>query len=331
MFSNDKKSGSGGSVSNWFSSLRRQPKKQKSLDSSKLLQKSCVDLTNVASTSEQDLLYRLKPSSKLKPTSSNNNNNETSSVNLCTNCCCKFSSKNSSTSIATVSPILSDDDDEHIEQIDQLRKVLISNEDNYTSAGSTTTTTTNNTATKNNKNFTTNLLLYNKKEEFSRTTRTTITKITKTTVVNANGSTINDSTSSISQNRNLHHRIGLVFNENGQLINRKQLLNVKNRGGLVFDENGKLMANSGSNSDATTPLTRASSILDDSTIEFIDSSVFNSDIYNRANLEHKCNCNNKSSSAILSNSSSIISNTKSDDWSSNKQVYYTELNCVLCY
>ncbi|CAO1300560.1 unnamed protein product [Diamesa serratosioi] len=46
MFSNDKKSGSGGGVSNWFSSLRRQPKKQKSLDSSKLLQKSCVDLTN---------------------------------------------------------------------------------------------------------------------------------------------------------------------------------------------------------------------------------------------------------------------------------------------
>ena len=318
MFSNDKKSGSGGGVSNWFSSLRRQPKKQKSLDSNKLLQKSCVDLTNVASTSEQDLLYRLKPSSKLKPTSNNNNNNETSSVNLCTNCCCKFSSKNSSTSIATVSPILSDDDDEHIEQIDQLRKVLISNEDNYTSAGSTTTTTTNN-------NFSTNLLLYNKKEEFSRTTRTITTKITKTTIVNANGSTINDSTSSISQNRNLHHRIGLVFNEQGQLINRKQLLNVKNRGGLVFDENGKLMANSGSNSDATTPLTRASSILDDSTIEFIDSSVFNSDIYNRANLEHKCNCSNKSSSAVLSNSSSIISNIKSDDWSSDKQVYSQNL------
>jgi hypothetical protein len=301
MFSNDKKPGG---VSNWFLSLRRQPKKQKSLDSSKLLQKSCVDLTGAggASSSEQDLLFRspttaTKPSKlKLNNNSSNNNNDDTSlASNSCTNCCCKFSSKTSSPSFG-VSPII---DDDEIEQTDQLRKVLITNEENYSAAGEKSVAT----------NFSTNLLLYNKKEEFSRTTRTVTTKITSKTLISGAAS---------SSSKNLHHRIGLVFNENGQLINRRQLLNAKNRDGLIFDEHGRLMY---SDSDETAPLTPASSILDDSTIEFIDSSSQNSDIYNRANMQqqHKCSCNG--SKLTLTNSSSLLSNTKSD-WSScnNRQV-----------
>lgn len=297
MFSNDKKPGG---VSNWFLSLRRQPKKQKSLDSSKLLQKSCVDLS-VAS--EQDLLFRTAKPSKLKLNHSSNNNNDDTSFtsNSCTNCCCKFSSKTSSPSFgAPSSPV-----DDEMEQSDQLRRVLITNEENYSAAGCHDDKT----------NFSSNLLLYNKKEEFSRTTRTVTTKITNKTLVNVNGSPAASSAS-----KSFHHRIGLVFNENGQLLNRRQLLNTKNRDGLIFDENGRQL---GSDSDETAPLTPASSILDDSTIEFIDSSTQNSDIYNRANMQHKCSCNG--SKATLANSSSILSNSKSD-WSScnNRQVIRKE-------
>lgn len=305
MFSNDKKSG-GGWFPSGFLSLRRQPKKQKSLDSSKLLQKSCVDLSaaGVAASSEQDLLFRTAKPSKLKlnNNSSNNNNDDTSfTSNSCTNCCCKFSSsKTSSPSFGIPSPI-----DDELEQTDQLRRVLITNEENYSAAGGHEGT-----------NFSANLLLYNKKEEFSRTTRTVTTKITNRTMVNGSGT----ASSSSSSSKTLHHRIGLVFNENGQLMNRRQLLNTKNRDGLIFDENGRLLS---TDSDETAPLTPASSILDDSTIEFIDSSTQNSDIYNRANMQHnihKCSCNG--SKMTLTNSSSILSNTKSD-WSSsnnNRQV-----------
>lgn len=298
MFSNDKKPGG---MSNWFFSLRRQPKKQKSLDSSKLLQKSCVDLS-AAATSEQDLLFRTAKPSKLKlnNNSSNNNNDDTSfTSNSCTNCCCKFSSKTSSPSFgAPSSPV-----DDEMEQSDQLRRVLITNEENYSAAGCHDD--------KSGTNFSSNILLYNKKEEFSRTTRTVTTKITNKTLVNVNGSP-----ASSSAGKSFHHRIGLVFNENGQLLNRRQLLNTKNRDGLIFDENGRLLS---SDSDETAPLTPASSILDDSTIEFIDSSTQNSDIYNRANMQHKCSCNG--SKSTLTNSSSILSNSKSD-WSSsnNRQV-----------
>lgn len=305
MFTNDKKPGG---MSNWFFSLRRQPKKQKSLDSSKLLQKSCVDLSATgvaASSSEQDLLFRTAKPSKLKlnHNSSNNNNDDTSlTSNPCTNCCCKFSSKTSSPSFgAPSSPI-----DDELEQTDQLRTVLITSEENYSAAGS------HDDAQKAGMNFSSNLLLYNKKEEFSRTTRTMTTKITTKTLVNGNGSATPSSASS----KNLHHRIGLVFNENGQLLNRRQLLNTKFRDGLIFDEHGRLLS---SDSDETAPLTPASSILDDSTIEFIDSSTQNSDIFNRANMQHKCSCNG--SKLTLTNSSSILSNSKSD-WSScnNRQV-----------
>lgn len=306
MFSNDKKPGG---VSNWFFSLRRQPKKQKSLDSSKLLQKSCVDLTaaGVAASSEQDLLFRTtatKPSKLKLNNSSNNNNDDTSfTSNSCTNCCCNFSSKTSSPSFG-VSPI-----DDEIEQTDQLRKVLITNEENYSAAGGLDQEAGG--QPRSATNFSSNLLLYNKKEEFSRTTRTVTTKVmTKTSL---NGQVSSSTTSST---KNLHHRIGLVFNENGQLLNRRQLLNAKYRDGLVFDENGRLM---GSDSDETAPLTPASSILDDSTIEFIDSATQNSDITNRANMQHKCSC--YGSKATLTNSSSILSNSKSD-WSgsNNRQV-----------
>jgi hypothetical protein len=315
MFSNDKKPGG---VSNWFFSLRRQPKKQKSLDSSKLLQKSCVDLSAAgvaASSSEQELFFRptvTKPS-KLKLNSSNNNNDDTSASNSCTNCCCSFASKTSSPSFG-VSPMI---DDDEIEQTDQLRKVLLRSEESYSAAGHQINN--NNNEQKSPNNFSSNILLYNKKEEFTRTTRTITTRITSksSSTIVRNGSM---SPTLALSNRNLHHRIGLAFNENGQLLNRKQLMNVKNRDGLIFDERGRLI--SSDNTDETVPLTPASStIIDDSTIEFIDSSTQNSDIYNRANMQHyKCSCNGGSKST-LTNSSSLLSNTKSD-WSNscNRQV-----------
>jgi hypothetical protein len=337
MFGNDKKS-SGGGVANWFFSLRRQPKKQKSLDSSKLLQKSCVDLTaaGVSGSSEQDLLFRTKPS-KLKfnnnETSngsnniSNNNNNDdiiSSNSNSCTNCCCKFSSKTSSPSFGASSPI------DDIEQCDQLRRVLITNEENYSAIECQSddidiTASGAKSAQKSTRNFTSNLLLYNRKEEFCRTTRTLTTKIVTKATINGieSNSQLNTTSSSLSSgrsnnnvNNSVHHRIGLIFNENGQLINRRQLLNAKNRDGLIFDESGRLLyTDNDETSSSLTPV----SILDDSTIEFIDSSTQNSDIQNRANMQinNKCNC----AGSKLTLSSSLMSSCKSDfDNNQSKQV-----------
>jgi hypothetical protein len=298
MFGNDKKPSG---VSNWFFSLRRQPKKQKSLDSSKLLQKSCVDLTAVggASGSEQDLLFRSTKPSKLKlnnSSKSNNNNNDdaSSNSNSCTNCCCKFSSSKTS----SPSPI------DDIEQCDQLRRVLITNEENY----SAVECNDDDVHRVPSNNFSTNILLYNKKEEFTRTTRTVTTKVVTKATVNGN------ETIATSRNNSNNHqnRIGLVFNENGQLINRRHLT-LKNRDGLIFDECGRLLYTDDETSSSHTPI----SILDD-TIEFIDSSTQNSDIQNRANMQHKCSNSNNSDSK-LTLSSSLMSSCKSElDY--NKQV-----------
>jgi len=338
MFTSDKKPSG---VSNWFFSLRRQPKKQKSLDSSKLLQKSCVDLSNAGVTggsSEQDLLFRTKPSKlKLNNNSSNNNNNLddglSSTSNSCTNCCCKFSSKTSSPSFG-VSPI------DDIEQCDQMRRVLITNEENYSAIdGQDDDYDDVETSErlqrhhlqlkqqqhKFTNNFSNNILLYNKKEEFSRTTRTITTRVVTKATINGNDSTTivttpstvssssSNSNGRVNNSNNIHHRIGLVFNENGQLINRRQLLNAKNRDGLIFDECGRLLyTDTDETSSSLTPI----SVLDDSTIEFIDSSSQNSDIQNRANLHNKCSCNGSK----LTLSSSIMSSCKSEWDCNNKQV-----------
>lgn len=339
MFSNDKKPSG---VTNWFFSLRRQPKKQKSLDSSKLLQKSCVDLSNAGVTggsSEQDLLFRTKPSKlKLNNNSSNNNNNDdglSSNSNSCTNCCCKFSSKTSSPSFG-VSPI------DDIEQCDQMRRVLITNEENYSAIDGQDDdyddVETSERLQRHHQqlqkqqqkftnNFSNNILLYNKKEEFSRTTRTVTTRVvTKATISGNDLNTIVTTPSTVSSSsstsngrlnnnsNNMHHRIGLVFNENGQLINRRQLLNAKNRDGLIFDECGRLLYTD--NDDGTSSSLTPISVLDDSTIEFIDSSSQNSDIQNRANLQNKCSCNGSK----LTLSSSIMSSCKSEWDCNNKQV-----------
>lgn len=333
MFSSDKKPGG---MSNWFFSLRRQPKKQKSLDSSKLLQKSCVDLSN-AGVSEQDLLFRTTKPSKLKLTnnSSNNNNNDdglSSNSNSCTNCCCKFSSKTSSPSFG-VSPM------DDIEQCDQMRRVLITSEENHYTGiecdqdddyDDVETSDRlrqrqqlqQNTSKSTLNNFSTNILLYNKKEEFSRTTRTVTTRVVTKAAINGIDSTTPPSSTVSSNssngrynNTNLHHRIGLVFNENGQLINRRQLMNAKNRDGLIFDECGRLLYTD--TDETSSSLTPSISILDDSNIEFIDSSTQNSDIQNRANMQHnKCCCNGSK----MTLSSSIVSSCKSDWDCNNKQV-----------
>jgi hypothetical protein len=322
---------SGGSVSNWFFSLRRQPKKQKSLDSSKLLQKSCVDLTAAGSgSSEQDLLFRTKPSKlKLnnKSSNSNTNNNNTddasSSSNSCTNCCCKFSSKNSSPS-----PI------DDIEQCDQLRRVLITSEENYSRAAECheeddededivdvhrASTLPRKKPTTNN--FSSNILLYNKKEEFTRTTRTVTTKIVTKAPISGH--------ETIASTRTVNHqRIGSILHENGQLVNGRRMHLTKNRDGLIFDECGRLLY-ADSHDESSSSLTPIS-VFDD-TIEFIDSSTQNSDIQNRANMQqqHKCSNNSSNSNNISSNvsgskltlSSSLMSSCKSE-WDYNKQVIF---------
>lgn len=340
MFTSDKKPSG---VSNWFFSLRRQPKKQKSLDSSKLLQKSCVDLSNAGVTggsSEQDLLFRTKPSKlKLNNNSSNNNNNDdglSSNSNSCTNCCCKFSSKTSSPSFG-VSPI------DDLEQCDQMRRVLITSEENYCAIECQDDDYDDVETSerlqrhhqqlqqkKSTNNFSTNILLYNKKEEFSRTTRTLTTRVVTKATVNGYDSTTPSSGSSNSSsigrynNSNIHHRIGLVFNENGQLINRRQLMNAKNRDGLIFDECGRLLyTDNDETSSSLTPI----SVLDDSNIEFIDSATQNSDIQNRANMQNKCSCNGSK----LTLSSSTMSSCKSEWDCNNKQVTLSYSCCLFSH
>lgn len=329
MFSNDKKPGG---VSNWFSSLRRQPKKQKSLDSNKLLQKSCVDLSNVASTSTQDLLLNLKLPPKAK-FDNNNDENYLSNGNLCTNCCCKFSSSTSKAnngSASAASTPLIDDDHNDVEQVEQMKRVVINSEENYSSGGlGTSPPSTKSDSSSKFNNFSSNILLYNKKEEFSHTVRTTTTKIT--TRLSSTSSTATSDKNSTT-NRNFHHRVGLVFNDNGQLLNRRLILNTKNREGLVFDENGRILATSGSQSlDETTCSTLSTplSVTDDSHIEFIDSATFNSDIHNRADLHQQqqqqlqlqiCNCNN-------------INNTISTkaEWNSSNKVNFILVETVALF
>lgn len=323
MFSNDKKPNSGG-VSNWFSSLRRQPKKQKSLDSNKLLQKSCGDLNNIASTSTQDLLLNLKLPPKAK-FDNNNDENYLSNGNLCTNCCCKFSSGSSKTNnlskSAASTPLIDDDND--IETVEQFSRVVVNSEENFSSNGAGSPRATNSSSDiKPKNNFSTNILLYNKKEEFSRTVKTTTTKVTTKLT---NTATLNNTAQQNS--RNFHHRVGLVFNDNGQLLNRRLILNTKNRDGLVFDDNGRLLGGSLSQEDTTCSSTLSTplSIIDDS-IEYIDSATFTSDIHNRADLHNhhqqqnqnqtKCNCNNVNNS---SNNIKNSFNTKSD-WNPDNKV-----------
>jgi hypothetical protein len=323
MFSNDKKPGGGG-VSNWFSSLRRQPKKQKSLDSNKLLQKSCGDLNNIASTSTQDLLLNLKLPPKAK-FDNNNDENYLSNGNLCTNCCCKFTSSssksNNQSKSAASTPLIDDDND--IETVEQFSRVVVNAEENFSSNGAGSGTNNSSSDIKSKNNFNTNILLYNKKEEFSRTVKTTTTRVT-TKLTN---------TSNLQQNnRNLHHRVGLVFNDNGQLLNRRLILNAKNRDGLIFDENGRLLASGSQEDSSSSTISTPLSIIDDSNIEYIDSATFSSDIHNRADLRHqqqhqqqtfqnqiKCNCNNTNNTSNNNIKNSF--NTKSD-WNPDKKVIF---------
>lgn len=264
MFNNDKKPGPSGGMSSWFSSLRRQPKKQKSLESSKLLQKSCVDLSANHTGSNQDLVLNLRMTNISK-------NSPSPASILCANCCCRMNrskSPLSSLGSGAETPILTPEDelvDAEILTSQQLRKVTVNNEETFNNANNQ-----NSQNTQNTRNFSNNILLYNKKEEFSRTTKTSTTKITKTTMISNGGA------------NKQHYRAGLVFNDNGQLINRKLILNQKHREGLVFDDHGRRMDPNSPNSP-TSPITPIS-IIDDSNFEYIDSA---SDIYNRENL---CSC-----------------------------------------
>ncbi|CRK90340.1 CLUMA_CG004014, isoform A [Clunio marinus] len=280
MLTNQKKSKG---VVNWFSSLRRQPKKQNSLDSSKLLQKSCIDLSGGAgeTSSEHDLYFN----ATTKPSKVKLNSNDKTSItsNFCTNCC-KFSSNTTSPTFGAQHSPVADDD---LEQIDQLRKVLIVSEENFSSAR-------NRDGDKTEKSkFASNLLLYNKKEEIGCTTRTLTTKISAKKSYNKS---------------EIESLMTNAINTHQQLINHRQLLSAKNRDGMIFDDNGRLMT---SDNDETVPLPFVSSILDVSSIEFIDSSAQNSDIYNRANMEHSCSCN---ISKFMPGNYNTLPNKSSSEW-----------------
>lgn len=297
MFGNEKKKSC--KVSNWFFSLRRQPRKQSSFESKKLTQKSCVDLTAsdiTAAASEQDLIFTKKPSRiKLKNNyekrnyininNNNNTNNSNYDVSSSTNnsytyCCCKLSSKTSASMLAN--------------DMDQLSRSRVANKKNYNNSLENSDDDGDpdilvySLTKRPTHDLSSNILLYNKEEEFNRTTHTKSTKNVTKITINCN--------QSHTFTRNTGQQVCLVYSNNNELENpNNHNILTKNRDGLILNESGRVPHADNTN-DLLSSLTPIS-ILDD-TIEYIDSSTQNSDIHYRANMEHKFNNSQNRSSNI---------------------------------
>lgn len=155
------------SVSSWFSSLRRQPKKKSPTD--KKLQRSCVDLTAATST-----FYINETDDKRGLI------NEKNVRKLCSNCCGKISPSQSAHSEYKIETDLSTD-------------ITISKSEEPG-----------------------NVIVYDKRFEFRKKTTTTVTRttvFTKTT-----------------------NRVGLIFNDDGEVITRIQKPRANSLGSILDNE-----------------------------------------------------------------------------------------------
>jgi cytohesin len=143
---------------------------------------------------------------------------------------------------------------------------------------------------------------------------TTTTKITKTTVVN----------------RQKTYRVGLIFDEDGELMSSNldlwQLSNrCKSRDRLVFDQSGNLVItnnsssnniNNNNNNNSSTinnfneKCDKPLNLLNDENIEFIDCTNAGDDIYNTDQATTICkNCKNRSKSFVKSNSDTQLNSS----------------------
>lgn len=290
--------------SNWFSSLRRQPKPKKTAQvAESLTQKSCVDLTSSslfqAADPSGEAAVQTSPPEVINPAQ------ERPSV-----CTCEWVKINpsppslspssethessSSSSAATITTTVARSLRSHHHAYQPLPTA--SSEDNLTSDSANDL---KDLALAANANTTSSLRRRPRRKE-QLLTSTTVTTVTKTTVIN----------------KQKTYRVGLIFSDAGELLNSsldlRQLLEENKQAQLLdlASSSSSTSANSEVNNNRK-PL-RQFSILDDSNFDFIDDSA---DLFNRnysgnnaiAGLQHansasstpkvlrKCNnCKNKS-------------------------------------
>uniref|UniRef100_A0A1Q3FVX6 Putative guanine nucleotide exchange factor cytohesin n=1 Tax=Culex tarsalis TaxID=7177 RepID=A0A1Q3FVX6_CULTA len=261
--------------SNWFSSLRRQPKPKKTAQvAESLTQKSCVDLTSsslfqaadpsageAAVPTSPPLVEVINPAHdrpsvctcewvKLSPSPSLTPSSETHE-------------SSSSSSSATITTTVARSLRSHLNNYQPLPTA--SSEDNLTSDSANDL---KDLALAANANSTSSLRRRPRRKE-QLLTSTTVTTVTKTTVIN----------------KQKTYRVGLIFSDAGELLNSsldlRQLLE-ENRQAQLLDlasSSSSTSANSevNNNSRGNKPL-RQFSILDDSNFDFIDDSA---DLFNR--------------------------------------------------
>lgn len=258
-------------TTNWFSSLRRQTKPKKTaLVADKLTQKSCVDLTSSS-------LYDHGDKSSQSPEAV-----ETSAPDdpLCkpaagrSICTCEWVK-------VTPSPSFSSDSPESSSSLTSATTATISttvsrslrenkyhllptasSEDNLTSDSANDLKDIALSALNN-----TSSLRRRPKRKEQVYTSTTVTTVTKTTVVN----------------KQKTYRVGLIFSDNGELLNSnldlRQLLEESKQAELASSESSSTIREEvNNNSRKDSKCQREFSILDDSNFDFIDDSA---DLFNR--------------------------------------------------
>lgn len=249
------------SVSNWFSSLRRQPKNKKHPD--KLKQKSCLDLTSA----DGNLIT--------PPPSVNENSIEKvmvqkinpKDVNICSKCSCQFPSKLNIKSTVTGTFDTESKTEKSI-KTDELKKFEELN-------GKT-------------------VYSVNKRQDFKTTTTTLITRTTILNKTNRIGFVFNENSPDVLTTLgnynidlvnkfNWKNRDGLVFDEHGDIMNSTH--------DILASLNNNLN-NNNINSKSDKNLKINSSTNDDDDFEFIDSSSVN-EIHNRESPKLCPNCKNK--------------------------------------
>lgn len=243
------------SVSNWFSSLRRQPKNKKHPD--KLKQKSCLDLTSAGNlitppvnenSIEKVMVQKINPKD----------------VNICSKCSCQFPSKFNINSTVTGS-FNNECKTEKSVKTDELKKLDEIN-------GKT-------------------VYSVNKRQEFKTTTTTTITRTTVLNKTNRIGFVFNENSPDVLTTLgnynidlvnkfNWKNRDGLIFDEHGGIMNSSH--------DILASLNNNL--NNNNNNNKSDKNLRVND--DDDDFEFIDSSSVN-EIHNRESPKLCPNCKNK--------------------------------------
>lgn len=245
------------SVSNWFSSLRRQPKNKKHSD--KLKQKSCLDLTsagNLIAPSVNENSIEKVMVQKINP----------KDVNICSKCSCQFPSKFNINSTVTGS-FNTESKTEKTVKTDELKKLDENN-------GKT-------------------VYSVNKRQDFKTTTTTTITRTTVLNKTNRIGFVFNENSPDVLTTLgnynidlvnkfNWKNRDGLIFDEHGGIMNSTH--------DILASLNNNL--NNNNNNNKSDKNLRVNNDDDDDDFEFIDSSSVN-EIHNRESPKLCPNCKNK--------------------------------------